>query len=230
MQIFSPKFKNNEARIRLCNGTNTVDSPLLLYCGRLGIEKNLMRLKEVLIRNPSASLFLVGKGPAENELKEYFKDYKVYFPGQLVGKPLSEAYASADIFVMPSESETLGFVVIEAMASGLPVVSVAAGGLVDLVDHNVTGFLSNPSPSMVEFSDHVKKLIDDPKLRHYMGEMALNKTEKWSWQSATSHLRNIQYPAAIALHKLRIRTGGWFKSRDKIEEKQILDSLHITRH
>jgi sulfoquinovosyltransferase len=55
------------------------------------------------------------------------------------GQELSEAYASADIFVMPSETETLGFVVLEAMASGVPVVAVAAGGLTDIVQHNSTG-------------------------------------------------------------------------------------------
>jgi len=55
------------------------------------------------------------------------------------GQELSEAYASADVFVMPSETETLGFVVLEAMASGVPVVAVAAGGLTDIVTHNTTG-------------------------------------------------------------------------------------------
>lgn len=55
------------------------------------------------------------------------------------GQELSEAYASADVFIMPSETETLGFVVLEAMASGVPVVAVAAGGLTDIVQHNKTG-------------------------------------------------------------------------------------------
>ena len=55
------------------------------------------------------------------------------------GQELSEAYASADVFVMPSETETLGFVVLEAMASGVPVVAVAAGGLTDIVADNKTG-------------------------------------------------------------------------------------------
>jgi sulfoquinovosyltransferase len=55
------------------------------------------------------------------------------------GQELSEAYASADVFIMPSETETLGFVVLEAMASGVPVVAVAAGGLTDIVQHSKTG-------------------------------------------------------------------------------------------
>lgn len=61
------------------------------------------------------------------------------------GADLSAAYATADIFVMPSESETLGFVVLEAMASGVPVVSVAAGGLTDIITRpGETGLLYQP--------------------------------------------------------------------------------------
>jgi sulfoquinovosyltransferase len=67
------------------------------------------------------------------ELKTYFAGYPVHFAGELHGEELSRAFASGDIFVMPSDSETLGFVVLEAMASGVPVVGVAAGGLVDLI-------------------------------------------------------------------------------------------------
>lgn len=62
--------------------------------------------------------------------------------GQLSGDNLSAAYASGDVFMMPSESETLGFVALEAMASGLPVVAVAAGGLTDILTNpGVTGAL-----------------------------------------------------------------------------------------
>jgi sulfoquinovosyltransferase len=64
--------------------------------------------------------------------------------GMMKGQELSEAYASADVFVMPSETETLGFVVLEAMASGVPVVAVAAGGLTDIVQHNQTGADTQP--------------------------------------------------------------------------------------
>ena len=73
--------------------------------------------------------------------------------GMLKGADLSAAYASADIFMMPSETETLGFVALEAMASGLPVVAVAAGGLTDIITQpgvtserplNITSFRSSP--------------------------------------------------------------------------------------
>lgn len=129
-----------------------------------------------------------------------------------LGQELSEAFASSDIFVMPSDSETLGFVVMEAMASGLPVVGIAAGGVVDLIEHGKTGFLvSNEKKKgnydendyMLNFSAHVSDLIANISLRRSMGEAAMQWAQGWSWEAATSKLRNIQYPKAIALHKCR---------------------------
>lgn len=116
---FSPSFRTDEMRHRLSDGH--IDAPLLIYVGRIGAEKKLYRLKKVLDLNPGARLAFVGKGPMDAEMREFFKGYPVHFAGQLVDDELSAAFASANIFVMPSDSETLGFVVLEAMASGIPV-------------------------------------------------------------------------------------------------------------
>lgn len=152
----------------------------------------------------------------------------------LSGQNLSAAYSSVDMFVMPSESETLGFVVLEAMASGIPVVSVAAGGLKDLIVHGVDGLLSPPDPLMGEFSANVKHLIDNTELRLKMGQRARMSTEKWSWDMATRVLRNHQYPAAIALHKLRLTSGGgllrFLRGRDRIQEGVIMGELEAKGH
>ena len=135
-------------RDRLSQGNP--DKPLLLYVGRLGQEKGLEKLQKVLDLNPNVRLAFVGTGPSENKLKTLYQDYpQVYFAGQLVGKELSSAYASCDIFVMPSETETLGFVVMEALASGIPVVGVAAGGVIDLIQHNKTGYLASNTDNML---------------------------------------------------------------------------------
>ena len=104
---------------------------------------------------------------------------------------------------MPSDSETLGFVVLEAMASGVPVVGVAAGGVLDIVSSGETGFLAQPSEDFEEFTNHVTTLIENPAKRIQMGAQARTWAEGWSWESATSKLRNIQYRAAIALHASR---------------------------
>ena len=99
------------------------EKPLLLYVGRLGAEKNIQMIKSVLEARPDARLAIVGGGPAEADLRKTFEGMPVVFTGLMRGEALSRAYAAADVFVMPSESETLGFVVLEAMASCVPTVS-----------------------------------------------------------------------------------------------------------
>jgi sulfoquinovosyltransferase len=123
-EVFSPKFNasNSEMRSMLTDGEP--DRPLLLYVGRLGAEKNIQMIKKVLEARPEARLAIVGGGPAEAELRKTFEGMPVVFTGLLRGEALSRAYAAADVFLMPSESETLGFVVLEAMASCVPTVSI----------------------------------------------------------------------------------------------------------
>ena len=104
---------------------------------------------------------------------------------------------------MPSDSETLGFVVLEAMASGVPVVGVAAGGLVDIIQNDTTGYLVKNSEDMEEFSQRTKELIEDKAKRLAFGVTARAWSMEWSWEAATSKLRNIQYRTAIQLHKSR---------------------------
>lgn len=117
------------------------DDTLLIYVGRLGREKRLQDLRKVMDDNPKLRLAIVGQGPYKEDLEQIFKGTKTVFTGQLQGEPLWQAFASADMFVMPSDSETLGFVVLEAMASGIPVVGVRAGGVPDLIKEGENGYL-----------------------------------------------------------------------------------------
>jgi sulfoquinovosyltransferase len=184
-------------------------APLLIYVGRLGSEKKIHRLTTVLDSNPTARLAIVGSGPSQDELKSVFASYsgRVKFTGPLFGDDLSAAYASADMFVMPSDSETLGFVVLEALASGIPSVGVAAGGLVDIIKDGEFGHLVENNDDMVEFSRQVGKLIEDPVGRLAMGAKACDWTQGFNWEAATNKLRNRQYRAAIALHRSRDERG-----------------------
>jgi sulfoquinovosyltransferase len=195
-ETFHPKYNCEKMRERLSEGHP--DAPLLLSVGRLGSEKNLTFLKGILDRHPNARLAFVGDGPAREELEEYFAGTKTYFAGMLMGEDLAAAYASADIFLMPSESETLGFVVLEAMASGKPVVAVRAGGIPDILSkQGQTGFLYE-SGDLDTASSLVESLIEDAELRDTIGQAAREEVGLWDWRAATKHLMHVQYPAAMA--------------------------------
>ena len=110
---------------------------------------------------------------------------------------------------MPSDTETLGFVAMEALASGLPVVAVNAGGLPDVVEHAETGYLADNSDNMTSFAMFVETLVASPDLRKRFSEAAVRWAKKWSWDSASDDLRNVQYANAIALHKSKSFHGKY---------------------
>ncbi|XP_073143467.1 sulfoquinovosyl transferase SQD2 isoform X2 [Henckelia pumila] len=156
---------------------------------RLRVMKNL----------PDARIAFVGDGPYREELEKMFSDMPAVFTGMLQGEELSQAYACGDIFVMPSESETLGQVVMEAMSSGLPVVAARAGGIRDIISEDQqgkTGYLFNPG-DLDDCLSKVKPLLHDQELRETIGKAARAEMEKYDWRAATRKIRNEQYNAAI---------------------------------
>ncbi|WFD42642.1 hypothetical protein MPSI1_001289 [Malassezia psittaci] len=121
---------------------------VILYVGRISWEKNIRLLIEAFRMLPSnvrdnAKLVLVGDGPARGELTRLCARYKLdaVFMGHQKGKRLASMFASSSIFAFPSFTETFGQVVLEALASGLPVVGLHAEGTSDLVCHGITGLL-----------------------------------------------------------------------------------------
>jgi sulfoquinovosyltransferase len=196
---FHPTFMSDSMRSRMSDG-NPNDF-LMVYVGRLGAEKRLKDIKPMLQQMPNARLCIVGKGPQMEELQDYFRGEKAVFLGQLSGDDLSSAFASADAFIMPSDSETLGFVVLESMASGVPVVGAAAGGIIDLIDHGKTGYLAPPG-DIPTYVQHLKEL-QDAKLRQRMGKSARTEAERWGWEAATNHLRTAQYDQALKNYAIR---------------------------
>ena len=202
--VFSSRFNESNTDMRSAMSAGQPDRPLLLYVGRLGREKNIDMIKDVLQRIPQCRLAIVGAGPAEEELREHFAGTDTIFMGLMSGEALSRAYAAADVFVMPSESETLGFVVLEAMASEVPPVGAAAGGIPNLVQDGVNGYLFEPG-DVDDLTKKVKSLISDSRLRQRMGKAGRAETLKWNWQAATSVLRNLQYTRAERNFKGRQR-------------------------
>ena len=128
-----------------------------------------------------------------------FTGMPAVFTGMLGGEELSQAYASGDVFVMPSESETLGLVVLEAMSSGIPVVGARAGGIPDIIPPELdgkTGFLFNPG-DLDDCLSKLKPLLENQELRETIGKAARQDMEKYDWKAATKKIRNEQYSAAI---------------------------------
>lgn len=129
---------------------------VILYVGRLSWEKNLSLLLHAYALLPvRPKLVFVGDGPARADLTSHCEKhgYDALFTGHLSGPALAAAYASADVFAFPSFTETFGQVVLEALASGLPVVGLDAEGTRDLVAHGHTGLLLPLPQEMVEEKD-----------------------------------------------------------------------------
>ncbi|CAL5420206.1 unnamed protein product [Camellia sinensis] len=196
-ESFHPQFRSHEMRLRLSDGEP--ERPLIVHVGRLGVEKSLDLLKRVMDMLPEARIAFIGDGPYREELEKMFSGMPAVFTGMLGGEELSQAYASGDVFVMPSESETLGLVVLEAMSSGLPVVASRAGGLIDIIPEDQegkTGFCFNPG-DVDDCVSKLKPLLHNRELRETIGKAAREETEKYGWRAATKKIRNEQYNAAI---------------------------------
>lgn len=184
---FSPAWRSEEWRARLTGGRP--DATILLSVGRLATEKGLDQLAPALSQlPPDCHLSIVGRGPAEAELRAAFAGLPVTFLGPLYGDDLAHAYASADIFTLPSRTETLGLVALEAMASGLPVVAARAGGVPDLVADGQTGLLCAPEDPE-SLTHALAALAADGDLRERMGAAGRARAEGWSWRRTTAGLR-----------------------------------------
>lgn len=198
---FHPDNYDADMRYRMTAGNS--DDYLLVYIGRLADEKRLVVLKEVIQNISDATLCLVGAGPYEQTLREHFEGTKTIFLGQLSGVELSQAFASADVFVMPSTSETLGFVVLESMASGVPVVAANAGGLKHLIKNETTGFLVTPDRPET-FVNAIERLKSTSILRSIIAEAARREAELWTWEKSMGELRYQLYPRAMKSFENRL--------------------------
>jgi glycosyltransferase involved in cell wall biosynthesis len=196
---FHPSRRCTEMRMQLCGGVP--DGPVVLYVGRISPEKKLDTLVEILDALPGTHLALVGDGPARPELERRFAGRRAHFLGFLRGEALARAFASADVFVMPSTTETLGFVVLEAMASGCPVVAARAGGIPDLIDPGENGHLYDPDDP-ADAIDAIRALLARPSLRRFTAQQARKRAEASSWQRETRRLV-LEYRKAIVIASQR---------------------------
>ena len=186
-ETFQPHLASTKMRSRLSQGHP--DSPLLLYVGRLSAEKEIDRIKPVMAAIPGARLALVGDGPHRQALEQHFADTPTHFVGYLQGVELASAFASADAFVFPSRTETLGLVLLEAMAAGCPVVAARSGGIPDIVEDGVNGFLFDPADEYGAIAA-TQRLLANPAERETLRQNARSEAERWGWAAATRQLQS----------------------------------------
>ena len=223
-EAFTPDKASPEMRDRLTQGHP--EDKLMVYIGRLSAEKGIEACRPVLQAIPGLRLALVGDGPHREKLKEYFAGTPTCFPGFLRGPELAAAYASADIFFMASRTETLGLVVIEAMAAGCAVVAANEGGIPDIVRDGVTGHLFKGGDIESAIAA-VRRLITDDVHREHMSREARLDAEKWSWAAATRQLEGFYRDVMSREQELSHRIAAF--SRETASEAQICVALDISK-
>jgi glycosyltransferase involved in cell wall biosynthesis len=175
---FSPAFADRSLK----NNWSPDGDPVALFVGRLVKEKDVETLLEahnILIkRKIPYKLVFVGDGPLRGQIERDAPD--AYLAGHLRDDRLSRAYASADIFVFPSTTESFGNVVLEAAASGLPVIGASEGGVGDLIRDGETGFLTTPNDAG-DLALKMEALLTNETLRNAMAVAAMEFASQKDW-------------------------------------------------
>ena len=156
---------------------------VLVYVGRVSKEKDLDMIVAAWPkwREHNAAVAIVGDGPYQKELRQLLPE--AAFTGYLSGLELAQAFASSDVFLFPSTTDTFGNVVLEALASGLPNVVSDQGGPRDLIVDGGTGYITRAHDG-ADFCGAVQKLIVDPELRTKMGMDAHRTVQQRDWAEA----------------------------------------------
>ncbi|WP_025025920.1 glycosyltransferase family 4 protein [Caldalkalibacillus mannanilyticus] len=185
--FFTPAKRSNRIREKY----NIKEKNILLYVGRIAPEKDIdvlfyafHSLPESLKEN--SHLLIVGDGPLLQELRER-PHPQISFAHFVEGQELAEIYASSDLFLFPSSTETFGNVVLEAMASGLPIIGAQAGGVQHLITHAENGFLCKPKDAQ-SFVEHTKIVLEYEQLRLVMAAEAREFALSQSWDEIFAKL------------------------------------------
>jgi glycosyltransferase involved in cell wall biosynthesis len=168
------------------------DELVVGYVGRIAVEKNVTFLADSLARvaaeRPDTRFLFVGDGPARSEVERQMGPH-ARFVGYRSGEDLADHYAAADLFAFSSLTETFGNVVLEALASGLPVVALRGGGIGDIVQPGVTGVLCEPDATIEQFARAVTTLVDDSEFRRRTAGSARAYALSQSWDTIMDALR-----------------------------------------
>ena len=189
--LFRPDRPNRETiRAQLGFGPGTT---VVGHVGRLAPEKNCGYLADALEhlgrRHPEVGYLVVGDGPTRAELERKVGS-RGRFVGFRTGEDLADHYAACDLFAFVSLTETFGNVLMEAMASGLPVVALAVGGPADVVQDGVTGRLLSGDTPADQFAHALAQLIEHPDQRRLWASQARQYSETQTWAAIIGGLRD----------------------------------------
>ena len=169
------------------------DDVVVSYVSRIAPEKNVDYLADSLAivaeRRPNVRILLVGDGPSRGALEARMGGW-ARFAGYQTGDDLADHYAAGDVFAFASTTETFGNVVLEAMASGSPVVALREGGVGEIVRDGETGILLDPDAPPDAFARALIRLADRAEIRRRMAEAARAYAESQSWDAIMDALRD----------------------------------------
>lgn len=229
-ELFHPGRVSTKMRTRLMDGHP--EHKLLLYVGRLAAEKEVERCRDILQALSGVRLAIIGDGPHRRKLEQHFTGTATHFAGYLRGVDLAEAYASADAVFLPSRTEALGLVLLEAMAAGCPVVAPRAGGVTDIVHDGVTGYLYDPAEPQAAVVAH-EKLLFDPDHRRFLSRQAREDAEQWGWEAATrdleKHYRSVMKMERTLPHQIA-ECSAQHSSAHAICEELRISKATFRRH
>lgn len=184
---FSPQHKD----INWKKSVGAEGKIAVLFVSRLVEEKNLRALREMpkfLKHVDKIKLIIVGDGPARKSLEKQLP--QAHFAGYLTGKDLLTAYASSDIFIFPSMTETFGNVTAEALASGLPSICANKGGACELISEGQNGYLVDGAKPE-QFAEKIDLLVENPELVKKMSAHALTTCENYKWQKTVDRYEKL---------------------------------------
>lgn len=192
-ELFSPARRSAALRARF--GAHG-DEPVAIYVGRLAAEKNLdlvARAFEILrIYQPHARMVWVGDGPERAGLQALYPEHT--FVGMKTGEELAAHYASADVFLFPSLTETFGNVTLEALSSGLAVVAYRYAAAAEYIIHEGNG-LTARFDDETEFCNLVARLGADMAMARRLGETARIGMESLGWEEVCDQFEHYLYKA-----------------------------------
>lgn len=211
--VFVPSWEGEQQKLRqkLAVDRGLVNKKVILFVGRLiqrkGVHHLLELMPELIQRHPDAVLVIVGGARyGSNRTTPYVRmlhrmgerlPNHIRFVPYVAYDKIRSWFLLGDVLVVPSdEREAFGLVNVEAMAAGLPVIAANAGGITEVVEHGITGYLVDLRNRPRELLERVSELLGDPDLRRRMGEMGVQRVRRYfTWAHTAERMSRLYFEA-----------------------------------